>query len=393
MRILCLTPWFPAFPGAQSGNFILDSVNALQTLGHSVKVLVAQPWHPGWGGMLHPDWGRLRLHPESHSASLGLEQIRYPSIPRNYLRGLSNWACIARVVPAMKRAAETFRPDVILAHTEMLGMVGVKSGKAMGIPVAIVLHGINTTPRLNTPAQLKIVGKALAAADRIVLVGETLFGHFAPIASRNNHFRIVHNGFCPHAMEGYGNHSGWGLPLRFISVSNLHEGKGIDLNLQALAKLHQNGQRDWIYTVVGDGRERTSLEAMAKNRGIADHVHFIGAVNHNEVYGHLAQADIFILPSYREAFGVAYLEAMACGLLAIGVRGQGPAAFIRNDETGLLVEPNDVGDLATCLQKVIENPAEMQAIAKAGHDFVRSEFTWQRHAEKMESVLGEIVTG
>lgn len=392
MRILCVTPWFPPYPGAQSGNFILDSVQALRELGHGVRVLVAQAWHPHWGGWLHPDWGRDSLRIDAYSADYGLELVKYPSIPRNYLRAFSNWVFMTRVIPAIVRAAEACKPDVILAHTEMTGMAAVEAGRAMGIPVAVVLHGINTTARLNTPTQLRIVGKALATADRAILVGETLAGYFAPIAGRDDHFRIVHNGFRSPAIETCGERSSWGSPLRLISVSNLHEGKGIDLNLQALGKLYQKGQRDWIYTVVGDGRERASLEAMARTLGIASQVHFVGAVNHDRVYGHLALADVFMLPSYREAFGVAYLEAMACGLLSIGVRGQGPEAFIRNGETGLLVEPRDADDLAACLQKVFENPAEMQAIAARGRDFVRSEFTWRRHAEKMVDVLNEIVT-
>lgn len=393
MRILCVTPWFPAFPGAQSGNFILDSVNALQTLGHSVKVLVAQPWHPGWGGLLHSDWGRLRLRPETHAASLGLEQVGYPSIPRNYLRALSDRLFEWRVRPAIERAAQSFKPDVILAHTELVGRAAVAARSATGVPVAIVLHGINTTPRLNAPDQLCAVGKALAAADRVVLVGEPLRAHFAPIAGRTDHFRIVYNGFFPPADAACGERGAWGSPLRFISVSNLHEGKGIDLNLQALGKLHRQGQGGWSYTIVGDGRERAVLEAMARALGIAGQVQFAGAVDHAAVYGYLAQADVFVLPSYREAFGVAYLEAMACGLLTVGVRGQGPSAFIRDGDTGLLVEPKDVDSLAASLQKAFEHPAEMQTVAAKGHDFVHGEFTWQRHAEKMTDVLGGMLTG
>lgn len=393
MRILCVTPWFPAYPGAQSGNFILESVNALQALGHAVKVLVAQPWHPRWGGLLHPDWGRPRLRPETHAASLGLEQVVYPSIPRNHLRALSDLAFEWRVRPAIGRAAQSFGPDVIVAHTELAGRAAVAAGAVMKIPVAVVLHGINTTPRLNTHAQQRAVGKMLAQAGRVVLVGEPLQAHFAPIVGRTDHFRIVHNGFRLPATESCIEHKAWSLPLRFISVSNLHEGKGIDLNLQALGKLDREGLCDWTYTIVGDGRERVALEELALVQGIAHKVRFVGAVDHDAVSAHLAEADVFMLPSYREAFGVAYLEAMACGLLSIGVRGQGPSAFIRDGETGLLVEPKDVDSLTAYLQELFADSAAMQAIAAKGRDFVRGEFTWHRHAEKMTAVLAELQAG
>jgi Glycosyltransferase len=393
MRILCITPWFPAVPGAQSGNFILDSVKALQAMGNTIKVVVAQPWHPSLGRWLHPDWGRPRLNPQAHAKNLGLEQVKYLSIPRNYLRTLSDFACEWRVGPAIRRIAVSFKPNVILAHTELIGRVAVTSGRATGIPVGVVLHGINTAPRLNTPTQLRAVGKALAAADRVILVGEPLREYFASIVGRTDHFRIVYNGFRMPPVEIRGKGASWGSPLRLISVSNLHEGKGIDLNLQALGRLYRDGWRNWVYTIVGDGRERSALEAIARDLGITAQVRFTGAVDHNMVYSYLAKADIFVLPSYREAFGVAYLEAMACGLLVIGVRGQGPEAFIHHHETGLLVEPKDLDSLVDCLRRLFEDPARMQAIAAKGRDFVRAEFTWQRHAEKMNRVLSEVAAG
>lgn len=393
MRILCVTPWFPAFPGAQSGSFILDSVDALQALGHDVKVLVVQPWHPRWGGLLHPDWGRPRLQPETHAANLKLEQVGYFSIPRNYLRGLSNRLFEWRCGPAIERVALSFEPDVILAHTELIGRAVVTVGRTMGIPVAGVLHGINTAPRLNTPSQLHAVGKALADADRVILVGEPLQTHFAPIVGRTDHFRIVHNGFRLPSAKTCGERAPWKSPLRFISVSNLHEGKGIDLNLQALGRLYRQGLTDWTYTIVGDGRERPALEVMATALGVAEQVNFVGAVAHDAVYGYLANADVFMLPSYREAFGIAYLEAMACGLLTIGVRDQGPSAFIRDGETGLLVEPRDVASLAGYLQKMLERPDEMRVVAANGREFVHGEFTWRHHAEKMTGVLSEMLAG
>jgi glycosyltransferase involved in cell wall biosynthesis len=103
----------------------------------------------------------------------------------------------------------------------------------------------------------------------------------------------------------------------------------------------------------------------------------------------LAQANVFVLPSYREAFGIAYLEAMALGLLAIGVSGQGPEAFITHERTGLLVRPNDVESLVATMGAVLDNAGEMRRIATAGQRLVRVQFTWATHAQKLMAVYRE----
>lgn len=392
MRILCVTPWFPAVPGAQSGNFIHDSVVALRAMGNDVKVVVAQPWHPALGAILHPDWGRQRLRVDAHAPALAVERIGFLSVPRNYLRGLSDTLFDLRVRPAIVRIAREFKPDVICAHTELIGRAAVAARAEVGVPVAVVLHGIDASPRLNTPGQLRAVGRALARADRVILVGEPLHQHFQPIAGRSDHFRVVHNGFMPPSMQDSGCREEMNARVRLVSVSNLHEGKGVDLNLQALGRLYHQGRRNWFYTIVGDGRERDALENMARELGIADHVRFVGAVAHAQVYSYLCEADVFLLPSYREAFGIAYLEAMACGLLTIGVSGQGPSAFIRHEETGLLVAPNDVGSIVDILHVILVRPAFMRRVAENGKAFVCAEFTWARHAEKMMCALREIAS-
>jgi glycosyltransferase involved in cell wall biosynthesis len=391
MMILCLTPWFPAYPGAHKGNFILDSLLSLEGYGHHIKVLVTQPWIPSWLRMGLPTFGQSVIQLNTHSKSFEIEVLQHLSIPRNYLRSLSSFFYRKKVEIAVRRIIARQGVDVILVHTELaaIGVTGI--AKSMGIPVVVVLHGINTAPRLNTPAQLNIVGKTLASCDRVVLVGEPLAEYFFPIVGRNDHFRVVHNGFRLPSLGNGKLPSSWSDKVHFISVSNLHEGKGIELNLQALGRLYENNIRNWVYTIVGDGWERLALEKVTEELGIAGQVKFIGAVSHDEVYQYLNDADVFVLPSYREAFGIAYLEAMACGLLTIGVLGQGPAAFINDHETGMLIPPRSVPALLDCLEEIISKPEEMQLIADAGRKFVRTEFTWQRHAENLTKVLQEVV--
>lgn len=383
MKILCVTPWFPAHDDEKEGNFVRDSVESLRELGHEVEVLVTRPWRP-WpltvpAGRSGSDHGRIGVH-----------HMKYLSIPHNRLRWLSNHLYRWRVASAMETLAQSSRADVIHVHTELPAVTAVKVARRIGIPCAVTLHGINPAARLNTPAQHALLRRTLREASRVVLVGQPLRPFFGPIIRRTDHFRVVPNGFRP-PVAVPPPRARWSDPLQFVSVSNLHEGKGIELNLQALARMRAEGLDRWNYRIVGGGGLRTELEQLAMHLGLSAQVTFVGPVGHQEVYRQLNASDVFILPSYREAFGIAYLEAMACGLLTLGVRNQGPAAFISHGETGLLVAPRDAADLAAQLATVLREPQRMLDIARHGQQHVCSEFTWKRHAEQLASVLAEAV--
>jgi glycosyltransferase involved in cell wall biosynthesis len=116
----------------------------------------------------------------------------------------------------------------------------------------------------------------------------------------------------------------------------------------------------------------------------------MGACAHDQIYILLKSADVFVLPSYREAFGIAYLEAMASGLLAIGVESEGPSAFIKHGDTGFLVPPRDSDALARQLIRIAGDRPAMRKIAESGRDYVTRNLTWNRHAEKLIDIYREL---
>lgn len=390
MKILCLTPWFPSHRQDQTGNFILDSVEALATLGHKITILVTQPWRPKLAGLISKDWVKKKINALSLPNTFTLNTCQHFSIPRNYFRSFSNLAYSKRVSPLLEKLAKDHHCDLIHAHTEIPGLVAVNVGTQIGIPTVVTLHGINTDKKLyygKTKQQL--FEHTLTNADRVILVGDPLVNFFKSFTAHHDHFRVVYNGFRAHANQL--TKKIWTEQLRLISISNLHAGKGIDLNLYALAKLKLGGIKNWTYKIIGDGHERKNLEKLANTLNLHEYVSFLGACSHDEVYRHLAASDIFILPSYREAFGIAYLEAMSFGLLTIGVQGQGPQAFIEHQKTGLLVQPQDVDALINTLKILFASPNRMQEIAKAGREHVSRHFTWQHHAENVTKIYMELV--
>ena len=123
---------------------------------------------------------------------------------------------------------------------------------------------------------------------------------------------------------------------------------------------------------------------------MSSRISFTGVMINSEVFDRHLQADVFVLPTYREAFGVAYVEAMASGLLTIGVEGQGPSQFIENGRTGLLMKLHSVGSIDSRLSKVLSHPdRNWRCIAAVGANLARQACTLDAHAERLLEVFHE----
>jgi glycosyltransferase involved in cell wall biosynthesis len=340
-----------------------------------------------------PQWMRGDVDSAAFGGLGSVRCLRYPGVPGARFRRLSNRSMDFRLGDALARMLRQAEAQLVHVHTEGLAPAAVQTAHASGVRSVVTLHGINTDRRyLHARAQRDRIGGALNDVDRVVLVGEPLRSFFKDFVGRDDHFRVVPNGFDASALPPHVR------PLlqpcatvRFISVSHLHEGKGIDIALRALARVRERGLEDWAYTIVGSGYQRDELVALTYELGLDKKITFAGAQPPRRVFELLAEADVFVLPSYREAFGIAYLEAMATGLVTIGVRGEGPSAFIESGRNGFLVEPRDPEDLAKLLLQISADPERMRAIGAAGRETVRSGFTWDAHADKLLACYREML--
>ncbi|HLB43356.1 MAG TPA: glycosyltransferase family 4 protein [Gammaproteobacteria bacterium] len=390
MKILFITPWFPSNRQDQIGNFILDSVEALAHMGHEIVVLVSRSWKPKSACIISKFWINKDINIENLADNIHIHICQYFSIPRYVLSTISNWSFRKHVGHIAEKLVIQYQCQLIHAHTELASVVAVDIGKKHGIPSVVTLHGISTAKKLYLNNKKLLFGYGLENISRVVLVGDPLGVFFKKLVSHHEHFRVVQNGFRAHHSKLVVKRKDT-QHIRLISVSHLHEGKGIDINLHALAKLNESGVKQWTYKIIGEGYEKKKLEKLARKLYLDDQVKFIGACKHDEVYTHLSVADVFILPSYREAFGVAYLEAMSFGLLVIGVEGQGPASFIENGKTGFLVKGRSIDSLLDTLKAIFRSLQKVLLIANTGKEYVHNNFTWYKHAEKLTNIYHELI--
>jgi glycosyltransferase involved in cell wall biosynthesis len=189
-------------------------------------------------------------------------------------------------------------------------------------------------------------------------------------------------------------HLGTDLPARarldgpptIATVGHLVARKRHDDVLRALAELP-----DVRYLVIGDGPERAALERLARELGVGERVVFTGALEPRVALERMrAEATCFAMPSTEEAFGVAYIEAMAAGIPAVGCAGEpGPAEIAAAGGGIELVPPRDPPALAHCLRELLGNASHRDALAAAARATVEREFTWSRCGERTLAAYAE----
>ena len=135
--------------------------------------------------------------------------------------------------------------------------------------------------------------------------------------------------------------------------------------LAVLAKRHPTLR----YVIVGDGPERIALEGLAARLGVAERVEFHGQLPHAEAIEMARHCTLFAMPSTEEAFGVAYIEAMAGGVPAIGCRGEpGPEEIAAAGDGFVLVPPGDIERLTQRIDELLSDP---QRLREASHPRTR----------------------
>lgn len=171
-------------------------------------------------------------------------------------------------------------------------------------------------------------------------------------------------------------------PTDFIfgNVGRLHEQKGHQFLLQAVARMSNRAQ----LTIVGDGRLREELVIFAAKLGISDRISFLGA--RADINEFLSAIDVFIMPSLWEGQPIALLEALAIGKPCIASAVDGIPEIITDRVNGYLVQPKDVEALAIAMDWAVENPDLLAKFASCGVSTISPKFLAQNMAADIANI-------
>lgn len=192
-------------------------------------------------------------------------------------------------------------------------------------------------------------------------------------------FEVIPNGVdtVEFAPDPEREHDGY---FRILTVSRLTPRKGIRFLIRAMKSLKERNEKLELW-IAGDGEERPTLEALAKECGVSDKVKFFGAVPHGELGRYYGLADVFCLPSLNEGMSNTVLEALAAGLPIVATVTGGTEELVRDGENGLFVAQQSPDDLAEKLSTLLADPGLRERMGSASR--IRAEdMSWKRVAER-----------
>lgn len=281
-----------------------------------------------------------------------------------------------------------FRPDVVQIHTCSYNTfwrngLDVLLARLLGRRVVLHIHGAMFHTFLDglSHPRARLARLVFRLSHRVIALGEQWHTVLAPWAGADK-VAVVPNG-VPVPEQAIDLAS---RPPHILCFANYERRKGQADLLQALAGLGREDVRLSLYGFESEAGERQRLETLADELGLAGQVSIPGPVTGADKDAAVAEASLFVLPSYDEGLPMAMLEAMAAGLPVIVTRvGAIPEAVV-DDAEGLIYEAGDIATLRQHLERLLSDPERAAAIAGAGRQRVIDEFSLARSTELLERV-------
>jgi len=171
---------------------------------------------------------------------------------------------------------------------------------------------------------------------------------------------------------------------RLLTVSRLDTYKGVDKVIQALPAIIQDFP-EVEYWVVGDGPSKREWQMLAAELGVDDRVHFWGKVDEQMLIRAYSEADIFVLPSTAEGFGIVFLEAWQYGLPVIGGNIDASAEVI--DSCGIAVDPTDIRAIANAIKDLCRDKEKSQMLGRLGYERLLRNYTLDAFCNNLSNFL------
>jgi glycosyltransferase involved in cell wall biosynthesis len=373
-HVVFLPSWYPSDQAPTRGVYFRDQARLLHERGHTVGVVF-----PEHESLRHLTPGHLRTHHFQVGAERedGIWTLRRHSWNvASRLPGAIEWR-VRSAVRLMNRYV-TLRgcPDIIHAHSAWwAGAAAIRIGETLGRPVVLTEHHDRfLKPESLSSRRQSYARHAFRSATAVSCVSRALRSSLRDWGVTRE-ISVIPNPIFPSnfPLRSEPLRSPHDASFRFLAVGHLYAHKGMHTLIDAFAEAFPDADVELI--IGGTGPERKRLQRQISDRALSSRVRLAGQLTSEQVVQHMHRADVFVLPSHREPFGVVVLEALACGMPVLATKSGGPSSIV-TDDLGVRVAPGSVADLAHGLQAIRSRidrfePAQLRdaALRRFGPDF------------------------
>lgn len=277
--------------------------------------------------------------------------------------------------------------------------------KIRGIAYNIFTYGTEITELINaSDIKKKYMHKIFSEADKVITISDYLKSKLIDIGVNKNKIVKIYPGvdsklFHPKDTQTAREEikkiinidlSGYNV---ILSVGRLVERKGHDMVIKSLPEVLKKYPKT-IYLIAGDGPDRERLKMLTGKLNLKNYVIFLHSLQSKDLPNFYNACDIFIMPSRTlnhkkdvEGFGIVYLEASSCEKPLIAGRGGGVSEAVAENQTGILVDPENYQEISSNILKLLDNPKLSNRLGIAGRKRVLANFNWDHLAAKFEALL------
>jgi colanic acid/amylovoran biosynthesis glycosyltransferase len=389
----------PQFPG-QTHIFFWREIEALKALGTDVHLLSTQPPPPG---LIAHDWSQRAIDQTTYLASKSpLDAMRaafrqpWFTLIRDIAgQGKALAKDIAMCLPAAARLvgyARVHQLDHIHVHSCARAALIAALAKHMGGPsYSLTLHGPMSDYGSGQALKWRSAAFATIITQKLIDEATAELGPDLP-----DHITLRPMGVDTDTLNRdtpYLPYFGTG-PLKIFSCARLNIVKGHQDAMQAVKLLRNAGLPAELEIAgeddAGGSGFRKFLTEQIEVLGLTDHVTLLGAIDADAVRAKLLQAHLFVLASWHEPLGVAYMEAMSCGVPTIGTASGGVPEMITSGETAVLVPPKEPQLLADAIQNLSSDPETAQRLSHDGRAHMVANYRASLGAETLINAVAKL---
>ncbi len=290
----------------------------------------------------------------------------------------------------MADVADSYDLDLLHVHYAIPHSIAAMLAKQMiapkrRLPFITTLHGTDITLVGADPSYFAITKFSIEQSDGVTAISEDLRASTVNTFGSGNEIRVIHNfvncdTYTPAPEERSA------TPL-LIHLSNFRPVKRVLDCVRILAEVRKTVDASLL--MVGDGPERGPAQHLAAQLGVSAHVDFVGKQNHVERL--IRKAHVLLMPSEMESFGLAALEAMACGVVPIGTNVGGVPELITDGVDGCLESVGDIDRLAARATELLTDSSLHEKMVVAARNTAKSRFCTERLIPKYEQYYEEVL--